>query len=77
VINCGGIYADKINDMIAEAPGFKILPKRGQYLVLDKSAGNLVKCVVQQCKSEDEKGVLLIPTVHNNLMVGPGIESVN
>lgn len=74
VINCAGVYADKINNMIAP-PSFEIVPKRGQYLVLDKSAGNLVNSVIQQCKVGDEKGILLIPTVHNNLMIGPGLDS--
>jgi len=75
VINCAGIYADNINNMIAP-PSFKIMPKRGQYLVLDKSAGNLVKSVIQQCKIEGEKGVLMIPTVHGNLMIGPGLDGI-
>jgi glycerol-3-phosphate dehydrogenase len=74
IINCTGVYADKINNMIAP-PSFEIIPKRGQYLVLDKSAGNLVNSVIQQCKVENEKGVLLIPTVHNNLMIGPGLDA--
>lgn len=77
VINCSGVYADKINSMVEEAPSFKIDVKRGQYLVLDKSAGNLIKNVIQQSKTENEKGILLIPTVHGNLMIGPGLEETN
>lgn len=77
VINCTGVYADKINNMVEEVPGFKIDVKRGQYVVLDKSCGNLVNNVIQQCKTENEKGILLIPTVHNNLMIGPGLEEMD
>jgi len=76
VINCAGVYADKVNNMVA-APSFEITPKRGQYLVLDKSAGNLFNCVIQQCKVENEKGVLMIPTVHNNLMIGPVLDTAD
>lgn len=76
VINCAGIYADKINNMLAVESKLKIFPKRGQYLVLDKTVGNLVNNVILQCKTEKEKGVLLIPTVHNNLMIGPGLEDI-
>ncbi|MDP4145252.1 MAG: NAD(P)/FAD-dependent oxidoreductase [Bacillota bacterium] len=76
LINCAGVYADKINDMVGTEKKFKIEPKRGQYLVFDKSAGNIVKNVVQQCKVENEKGVLFIPTIHNNLMIGPGLDSI-
>lgn len=77
VINCSGVYADKINSMVEEVPSFKIDVKRGQYLVLDKNAGNLVKNVIQQGKTENEKGILLIPTVHGNLMIGPGLEETD
>lgn len=76
VINCAGVYADKVNNMVA-SPYFKIEPKRGQYLVFDRNSSNIVRSVVQKCKTEDEKGVMLIPTVRNNLMIGPGIESVD
>ncbi len=70
VINCAGLYSDKINNMVAE-PYFKIIPRRGEYYVFDKKAGDLVNHVIFQCPTKMGKGVLILPTVHGNLLVGP------
>lgn len=76
IVNCAGVNSDVINNMVA-APGFKILPRRGQYSIFDKSIGNFVNTVVFQCPSEFGKGVLISPTVHGNIYVGPDAEDLN
>lgn len=75
VINCAGLYSDKINEMVA-APSFRILPRRGQYCVFDKSVGNFVNTVIFQCPSALGKGVLISPTVHGNIFIGPDAEDI-
>lgn len=54
------------------------MPKhsRGEYYLLDKSSGDLVNHVIFQCPSVLGKGVLVAPTVHGNLIVGPNAEPV-
>lgn len=76
VINCAGIHSDDINNMIND-PSFEILPNRGEYNLFDKSVGNLVKTVVFRCPSEAGKGVVVMPTVHGNLLIGPTAEYVD
>lgn len=76
IVNAAGLYADKIHNMVAE-PAFKITPRRGQYFLLDKSAGDLVNHVIFQCPSEISKGVVVLPTVHGNILVGPDAEDIN
>lgn len=75
VMNCAGVYADKIHNMVA-APSFEIIARRGQYYLLDKSAGNLVNEVVFQCPNKLGKGVVLTPTVHGNMLVGPDAQDI-
>lgn len=70
VCNAAGVYADVVNEYVNE-PGFKIEPNKGEYYLLDKSQGNLVHHVIFQCPNEHGKGVLVAPTVHGNLIVGP------
>jgi glycerol-3-phosphate dehydrogenase len=70
VINCAGVSADRVHEMVAPA-SFTITARKGQYFVLDKRAGNLVNHVVFQCPSEVGKGVLVTRSVHGNLLVGP------
>jgi len=71
VINAAGLYADDIHNMVAE-PDFTISPAKGEYWLLDKSEGTRVNSVLFQCPSKEGKGVLVTPTVHGNLLVGPG-----
>lgn len=75
VFNAAGVHSDEIHNLIAE-PSFEITPKRGEYYLLDKSEGTAVNHVIFQCPSSIGKGVLISPTVHGNLVVGPNSEAV-
>lgn len=70
IINAAGIHADEIMEMAGEKE-FSITPRKGQYFVLDKSQGKLVTHTLFQCPSEKGKGIMVTPTVHGNLLVGP------
>ncbi|QZY55023.1 NAD(P)/FAD-dependent oxidoreductase [Crassaminicella profunda] len=75
IFNCAGVYADKINEMVASR-SFTIHPRRGQYNILDKRTGDLVNHVIFQAPTKLGKGVLVAPTVHGNLLVGPDAEDL-
>lgn len=70
VINAAGVYSDKIEQMIGKST-FKITPTAGEYYLLDKCEGMRVSSVIFHCPSKLGKGVLVAPTVHGNLIVGP------
>lgn len=70
VINCAGVFADEIHKMVAKL-NYKITARKGEYYLLDKSAGDTVKHIVFQCPNDLGKGVVVLPTVHGNLLVGP------
>lgn len=70
VVNAAGVYADDINNMVSSKK-IKITPRAGEYFLLDKVQGNLVNKVIFQCPTKVGKGVLVSPTVHGNLIVGP------
>jgi glycerol-3-phosphate dehydrogenase len=55
---------------------FTILPRRGEYIVLDKTIVNKVKHTVFQTPSAKGKGVLVTPTVDGNTLTGPNSQSV-
>lgn len=76
IVNCAGLYTDTIHNMVAE-PSFHIIPRRGEYYVLDRGVGQFVNSVVFQCPNREGKGVLVVPTVHGNLLVGPNAEAVD
>lgn len=70
VINAAGVYADELNNMVSEHK-LHITARKGEYCLLDKDAGTYVKHTVFQLPSKMGKGVLVTPTVHGNLLVGP------
>ncbi|KAJ1550374.1 hypothetical protein HK096_007274, partial [Nowakowskiella sp. JEL0078] len=71
VINCAGLYADKIAGMIG-ADDFRIVPRKGEYILLDKTQGSLVNTVLFPVPSKKfGKGILVSPTYDGNLLIGP------
>ncbi len=76
VINAAGVYADRIHNMVSSRR-ISIVPRRGEYCLLDKKAGNMVRSTVFQLPSKMGKGVLVTPTVHGNLMIGPNAEDIS
>lgn len=77
VVNCAGIHSAAVAAMASPSgrAGFAIHTSRGEYYLLDKSAGDTVGRVVFQCPTPLGKGVLVAPTVHGNLIVGPNAEA--
>lgn len=76
VVNAAGVYSDKIHNMVAE-PAFTIKPTRGQYFLLDRSAGETIKTIIFPCATEFTKGILVSPTIHDNILVGPDAEVIS
>lgn len=70
VVNAAGVESDEIAAMAGDR-SFSIDASKGQYYLLDKSQGALFHHVLFQCPGPLGKGILVSPTVHGNLIVGP------
>ena len=71
VINAAGAHSPDICAMVGDTR-LKAMPRSGQYYVLDKEEGAKVGSVIFGCPDENGfKGILVAPTVHGNLLVGP------
>lgn len=70
LVNCAGGYSDKIAEMVGD-DFFTITPRAGEYMLLDKAEGNRVRHTLFQCPTKEGKGILVSPTAHGNLLVGP------
>jgi len=70
VVNCAGVWSDKIHDMLLPH-SFEILPRLGQYYLLDRRALPLCRNTLFTCPTKEGKGVLLSPSVHEKLLIGP------
>ena len=71
VINCAGLYGDVVNRRLIGEPLFPIRPRKGEFVVFDKSAAALVDAIILPVPSEHTKGVVVCRTVFGNLLVGP------
>ncbi len=76
VINASGVYSDQVSEMVGDKHFF-IRPRKGEYLILDKSQGRQVSTVVFQTPSDKGKGILVTPTVDGNLLIGPNSEDTD
>ncbi len=70
VINAAGVYADVIHNMMTDDK-LTITPRKGEYCLLDVTAGNHVGRTIFRMPSSMGKGILVSPTIHGNLLVGP------
>ncbi|MHA1128394.1 MAG: NAD(P)/FAD-dependent oxidoreductase [Alphaproteobacteria bacterium] len=73
VINCTGTNGDHI-EKICREPEFEIRPRKGQFLVFDKSAASLINSIILPVPTPTTKGVVLTKTAFGNLLLGPTAE---
>ena len=76
VVNCAGLQGDVV-DAAAGYHEFTIRPRKGQFLVFDKQAAPLVHSILVPTPSSAGRGVLVIPTIFGNVMLGPTAEEVS
>jgi glycerol-3-phosphate dehydrogenase len=74
VINCAGLYGDRVNQALIGESDFEIRPRKGQFVVFDKSARKLLKSILLPVPTEITKGIVVCPTMFGNLLVGPTAE---
>ncbi len=70
VINAAGLYADEIS-AIFKAEEFKIIPRKGQYYLLDRLSKAAPKRVIFPVPTAVSKGMLVIPTCEGTVLLGP------
>lgn len=70
VINAAGVHSDELHNMVSKDT-MTIIPRRGDYFLLDHATDGFVKHTIFQLPGKLGKGVLVSPTVHGNTIVGP------
>ena len=75
LVNCAGGGSDKIAQLAGDG-FFTVIPRAGEYMLLDKAEGSRVTHTLFQCPTKEGKGILVSPTAHGNLLVGPTAQKV-
>ncbi len=70
IINAAGVFCDEIASLIGDT-SIHTTPRKGEYMLCDKSVGKLANHTIFQCPSKMGKGILVTPTVDGNLLLGP------
>lgn len=75
VINAAGLRGDQV-DALAGYRDFRIRPRRGEYILFDKSASSLLDVIAKPAPNPTSRGILATPTIFGNVLVGPTAEPV-
>ena len=75
LINCAGSSGAIIHNQLCE-DNLSMIHRRGQYYLLDRTDDQPFNRTIFQCPSKMGKGVLVSPTVHGNLIIGPTAEDI-
>ena len=75
VINAAGLAADDIARLVGDE-SFKITPRKGEFYILDKTEGQLIRHVILPVPTPITKGILAAPTVDGNLLLGPTADDI-
>lgn len=70
VVNAAGVHSDELHNQLS-ARKIHITPVRGEYNLYDNSLETHFSRTVFQVPTAAGKGVLVSPTIHGNLFVGP------
>jgi len=73
IINAAGIESATIHNHV-HSKKEAINPQRGQYYLLDNTQRDLVKHTIFQLPTNLGKGVLVVPTTDDNILIGPTAE---
>ncbi len=71
VINAAGLYSDDVYRMVSTQASYSITPRRGEYFVLDRAENPVVGRPIFPIPTEKSKGILVLPTIHKNILLGP------
>lgn len=75
IVNCAGFGGARLHNMISDQP-VEMIPRRGEYYLLDHTARCPFKRTMFQVPSKMGKGVLISPTAHGNALLGPSAEDI-
>lgn len=74
VINAAGLYGDLLDEALLGERRFAIRPRKGQFVVYDKTAAGLARHILLPVPTAITKGIVVCRTAYGNLIVGPTAE---
>ena len=76
LVNCAGMSSAVLHNQMTDSR-LELVARRGQYYLLDRAETQPFTMTMFQCPTVMGKGVLVSPTVHGNLLLGPSAEDID
>jgi glycerol-3-phosphate dehydrogenase len=76
VVNAAGMYSDHFNNMVSSHK-FEILPRRGEYYMVDKTFRDTFNATIFQLPTDKGKGILVSRTVDGTVLLGPTANDID
>lgn len=78
LVNACGVHSAEMACIAGEENfPIRIIPRRGEYMLLDRAEGETAEHVLFSCPSANGKGILVSPTVDGNLILGPTATAID
>jgi glycerol-3-phosphate dehydrogenase len=74
VVNAAGLWGDEVDRRVTGESWFTIKPRKGQFVVYDKTAAALAGHILLPVPTKITKGIVVCRTAFGNLLVGPTAE---
>lgn len=74
VINAAGLWGDEVDRRVTGESWFTIKPRKGQFVVYDKTAAALTRNILLPVPTKITKGIVVCRTAFGNLLIGPTAE---
>ncbi len=75
IINVAGLWSRAVADQY-KGEAFHINPRRGQFLLYDKTCRKLIEHILLPIPTKKTKGKLIAPTIFGNILTGPTAEDL-
>ena len=76
IVNCAGPESGFINNQVSSNK-VNIMPRRGEYYLLDQSFKGLLRETIFQLPSKLGKGIVVVETIDGNVLIGPNAEDLD
>ena len=73
LVNCAGVFSAALHNQISDKP-LTIVPRKGEYYLLDHEIQPMFSRTMFQTPTPMGKGVLVSPTAHRTLLLGPSAQ---
>lgn len=75
VVFACGVHSDVMAELCGDRD-FDILPRKGEYMLFDKSVAGCINNVLFPLPTKNGKGIIVAPTADGNLLIGPNANVV-